>query len=125
MEWKILLSKAAPCHKQLYARVPSLEFRVRVSNTPCGFRGGRNGVWVDLYQGFSCFSLPQISFHHFSTRRDASITGTCSPRSAIPSWALPPMWYVRIVGTTSLEIYIVEVWASIVVEIGVSSPISL
>ena len=41
--------------------------RVRVSVPPCGFRGGRNGVWVGFSRGFSRFLLPQISFHHFST----------------------------------------------------------
>ena len=41
--------------------------RVRVSVTPCGFRGGRNGVWVGFSRSFSRFPLPQISFHHFST----------------------------------------------------------
>ena len=40
---------------------------IRVSVTPCGFRGGRNGVWVGFLRGFSRFPLPQISFHHFST----------------------------------------------------------
>ena len=38
-----------------------------ISVTPCGFRGGRNGVWVGFSRGFSRFPLPQISFHHFST----------------------------------------------------------
>ena len=38
-----------------------------VSVTPCGFHGGRNGVWVGFSRGFSRFPLPQISFHHFST----------------------------------------------------------
>ena len=33
----------------------------------CGFRGGRNGVWVGFSRGFSRFPLPPISFHHFST----------------------------------------------------------
>ena len=41
--------------------------RVRVSVPPCGFRGGRNGVWVGYSRDFSRFPLPQISFHHFST----------------------------------------------------------
>ena len=45
----------------------ALGSRVRVSVTPCGFRGGRNGVWVGFSWGFSRFPLPEISFHHFST----------------------------------------------------------
>ena len=46
---------------------PTAGSRVRVSLTPCGFRGGRNGVWVGFSRGFSRFLLPQISFHHFFT----------------------------------------------------------
>ena len=42
--------------------VPSLHL-----GPPCGFRGGRNGVWVGFSRGFFRFPLPQISFHHFST----------------------------------------------------------
>ena len=34
--------------------------------TPYGFRGGQNGVWIGFSLGFPRFSLPQISFHHFS-----------------------------------------------------------
>ena len=45
---------------------PTAGSRVRVSVTPCGFRGGRNGVWVGFSRGFSRFPLPQIAFHHFS-----------------------------------------------------------
>ena len=40
---------------------------VRFSVTPCGFLGGRNGVWVGFSTYFSHFPLPQILFHHFST----------------------------------------------------------
>ena len=58
---------AASRRKRLDARLPPLGSRVRVSVPPCGFRGGRNGVWVGFSQGFSRFLLPQISFHHFST----------------------------------------------------------
>ena len=58
---------AASWRKRLDARLPSLGSRVRLSVTPCGFRGGRNGVWVSFSRGFSRFPLPQISFHHFST----------------------------------------------------------
>ena len=47
--------------------LPPLGSRVRVSIPPCGFRGGRNRVWVGFSQGFPLFPLPQISFHHFST----------------------------------------------------------
>ena len=57
----------ASWHKRLDARLPPLGSRVRVSVTPCGFRGGRNGVWVRFSRGFFCFPLLQTSFHHFST----------------------------------------------------------
>ena len=53
-------------HKRLGARLPPLGSRVHVSVTPCGFHGGRNGVWVGFSRGFSRFPLSQISFHHFS-----------------------------------------------------------
>ena len=53
--------------KRLAVRLPPLGSRVRVSVTPCGFRGGRNEVWVGFSWGFSHFPLLQISFHHFST----------------------------------------------------------
>ena len=58
---------AASWRKRLDACLPPLGSRVRVSVPPCGFRGGRNGVWVGFSRGFSHFSLPQTSFHHFST----------------------------------------------------------
>ena len=58
---------AASWRKRLGARLPPLGSRVRVSVPLCGFRGGRNGVWVGFSWGFSRFPLPQISFHHFST----------------------------------------------------------
>ena len=58
--------QAASWRKRLAARLPSLGSRVRVSVPPCGFRGGRNGVWVGFSRGFSRFPLPQLSFHHFS-----------------------------------------------------------
>ena len=58
---------AASWRKRLDARLPPLGSRVRVSVTPCGFRCGRNGVWVGFSRGFSRFPLPQISFHYFST----------------------------------------------------------
>ena len=48
-------------------RLPPLWSRVRVSVTPSGFRGGRNGVWVGFSRGFSRFPLSQMAFHHFST----------------------------------------------------------
>ena len=63
----IMLTKATSWRKRLDARLPPLGSRVRVSFLPCGFRGGRNGVWVGFSGGFSRFSLPWISFHHFST----------------------------------------------------------
>ena len=46
---------------------PTAGVPVCVSVTPCGFRGGRNGVWVGFSRGFSHFPLPQLSFHHFPT----------------------------------------------------------
>ena len=58
---------AASWRKRLDARLPPLGSRVRVSVPPCGFRGGRNGVWVGFSRGFFLFPLPQISLHHFST----------------------------------------------------------
>ena len=58
---------AALWRKRLAAHLPLLGSRVRVSVTPCGFRGGRKEVWVGFSRGFSRFPLPQISFHHFST----------------------------------------------------------
>ena len=62
----INLQEAASWRKRLGARLPPLGSRVRVSVSPCGFRGGRNGVWVGFSRGFSRFPLPQISFHHVS-----------------------------------------------------------
>ena len=62
-----MLIRAASWRKRLDARLPPLGSRVRVSVTPYGFRGGRNEIWVGFSRGFSRFSLPQISFHHFST----------------------------------------------------------
>ena len=41
--------------------------RVRVSATPCGFRGGRNEIWISFFRSFSRFPPPHISFLHFST----------------------------------------------------------
>ena len=63
----IFLTWRATWRKRLDARLPPLGSRVRVSVTPCGFRGGRNGAWVDFSRGFPRFPLPQISFHYFST----------------------------------------------------------
>ena len=62
-----MYSQAASWRKRLGARFPPLGSRVRISVTPCEFRGGRNGIWVGFSRGFSRFPLPQISFHHFST----------------------------------------------------------
>ena len=59
--------EAASWRKRLGARLPPLGSRVHVSVPPCGFRGGRNGVWVGFSRGFSRFPLPPISFHHFPT----------------------------------------------------------
>ena len=58
---------ATSWRKRLGARLPPLGSRVRVSVTPCGFRGGRNEIWVGFSRGFSRLPLPQLSFHHFST----------------------------------------------------------
>ena len=63
----LLLFRQAPWRKRLDARLPALRSRVRVSVTPCGFRGQRSWVWIAFPPGFSSFVLPQISFHHFST----------------------------------------------------------
>ena len=60
-------SNATSWRKHLDARLPPLGSRVRVSVTLCGFRGGRNGIWICFSRGFSRFPLPPISFHHFST----------------------------------------------------------
>ena len=54
-------------NSETFIKVFFFTFYVRVSVPPCGFRGGRNGVWVGFSWGFSRFPLPQISFHHFST----------------------------------------------------------
>ena len=57
--------------KRLGARLPPLGSRVCVSVTPCGFRGGRNGVWV----GFLGVS-PVFPYHNFHS--------TISPHSSHP-----------------------------------------
>ena len=62
---------AASWRKRLGARLPPLESRVRVSVTPCGFRGGRNGIWVGFSRGFSRFP-----YHKFNS--------TISPHSSHP-----------------------------------------
>ena len=62
--------KAASWLKRLGARIPPLGSRVRVSVTPCGFRDGRNGVWV----GFSRVT-PLFPYHKFHS--------TISPHSSI------------------------------------------
>ena len=56
--------EATPWRKRLNVRFPPLRSRVRVSDTPRGFRGGRNGVWIGFCRDFSRFLLPQISFQH-------------------------------------------------------------
>ena len=63
----IPLIRAASWRKRLATRLPPLGSRVCILVPPCGFRGGRNEVWVGFSWGFSCFPLPQISFNHFST----------------------------------------------------------
>ena len=62
---------AASWRKCLDARLPPLGSRVRVSDPPCGFRGGRNRVWV----GFSWVS-PVFPYHKFHS--------TISPHSSHP-----------------------------------------
>ena len=57
----VLFRSAASWRKRLGARLPPLGSRVRVSVPPCGFRGGRNGVWVGFSRGFSPFS-PTTNF---------------------------------------------------------------
>ena len=64
-------AKAASWRKRLGARLPPLGSRVHVSVTLCGFRGGRNGVWV----GFSGVS-PVFPYHKFHS--------TISPRPSHP-----------------------------------------
>ena len=54
-EWDLRDLIAASLHKRLGACLPPLGSRVRVLVTPCGFRGGRNGVWVGFSRGFSRF----------------------------------------------------------------------
>ena len=51
--------------KWLGTCLPPLGSRVRISVSPCGFRGGRNRVWVGFSRGFSRFPLliSSISFH--------------------------------------------------------------
>ena len=49
---KYINFNAASWRKRLGARLPPLGSRVRVSVTPCGVRGGRNGVWVRFSRGF-------------------------------------------------------------------------
>ena len=58
---------AALGRKRLDARLPPLGSLVRDSITAYAFRGGLNGVLIGFSRGFSRFTLPQISFHHFST----------------------------------------------------------
>ena len=58
---------AAPWLKRLDVRFPPLGSRLPVSLTPCGFPGGRKGVWVGFLGVSPSFPLPQISFHRFST----------------------------------------------------------
>ena len=75
---------AASSRKRLDTRLPPLGSRVCILVPPCGFRGGRNGVWVGFSRGFSRFPLPQISFHHFSTLI-----------SSISFHFISPWWCVR------------------------------
>ena len=61
LKFEFQLMQAASWRKRLGARLPPLGSRVRVSVPPCGFRGGRNGVWVGFSRGFSRF--PYHQFH--------------------------------------------------------------
>ena len=63
----IWCNEAASWRKRLDASLPPLGSWVRISVPPCGFRGGRNRVWVGFSRGFSRFPLLQILFHHFFT----------------------------------------------------------
>ena len=57
----IVISRlAAPRRQRLDVRFQTLESRVRVSATPCGFRGIRNGVWAGFSRGLSHFPLSKI-----------------------------------------------------------------
>ena len=67
-----ILFKFNSWRKRLDTRLPPLGSRVRVLVTPCGFRGGWNGIWVGFSRGFSHFPLPQ-QFH-----------STISPHSSHP-----------------------------------------
>ena len=53
------INSKASWRKRLGARLPPLGSRVRWG--PCGFRGGRNGVWVGFFAGFIPFS-PTTNF---------------------------------------------------------------
>ena len=69
--FKLILILPTSWRKRLDARLPPLESRVRVSVTPCGFRGGRNGFWVG-FRGVS----PVFPYHKFHS--------TISPHSSHP-----------------------------------------
>ena len=56
----------SPWRKRSVTLLPPLGSRVHVSGTPCGFRGGRNGVWAGSSRGSFSFPLPQISYHTHS-----------------------------------------------------------
>ena len=56
-----------PWCKRLVARLPPLGSRVRIAIIPRRFNGGRNGIRIVFSLGFSCFPLPQISFHLLHT----------------------------------------------------------
>ena len=64
----VVIYWAATWCKRLVARFPPQGFRVRVSVTPRGFRGGRIRVWVS-FSGFLPFSpvtnfIPQFLYTH-------------------------------------------------------------
>ena len=63
---QFIYSMAATWCRRIDAVLLPLGSRVRISVTPCAFRGGRNGDWVGFSRSFSRFSLPQILFHRLS-----------------------------------------------------------
>ena len=92
---RIYVVKSAQWRKRLDARLPPLGSRVRDSVPPCGFRGGRNGVWLGFSGGFSRFPLPQISFHHFSTLISSISFHFISPCDGATGLVGRHPWYLR------------------------------
>ena len=69
----IFILRAASWRKRLGARLPPLGSRVRVSVPLCGFRGGRNGVWV----GFLGIS-PVFPYHKFHSTISPTLISSIS-----------------------------------------------